>query len=196
MMPNHSNRHADHSGKATIPWGAFLLSPPLAILVLLSAASGALAAAFASEIWGGLAPCEMCWWQRWAHVATLLILWAGILAVRRTSPSARAARWRDTALALAALTALVGAGLALFHVGVEQKWWTGLTRCAAAAPSGSSLDALRAAMLSAPIVRCDEPAWSFGGLSMAAINGLLSLAMGIYGLCVVLRRSSRSKVAA
>ena len=30
-----------------------------------------LAGAYGSEIFGGLHPCEMCWWQRYAHFAGL-----------------------------------------------------------------------------------------------------------------------------
>jgi hypothetical protein len=32
-------------------------------------AAALLAGAFGSEYWGGLYPCEMCWWQRYAHFA-------------------------------------------------------------------------------------------------------------------------------
>jgi len=53
----------------------------------------------------------------------------------------------------------------------------GPSGCAANIPTGLSLDELRKYLFGAKLVRCDETAWSLWGLSMAAWNSLISLAI-------------------
>ena len=101
-------------------------------------------------------------------------------------PSASAAPAAAVAVGLAGLAALAGAGLAGFHVGVEQQWWAGLAACGGGAPAETAAE-LRERLLNTLPARCDEAAWTFFGLSMAAWNGLLSL--GLAGLAAgALRR--------
>lgn len=124
-----------------------------------------LAAAFAFQHLGGLAPCPMCVWQRWPHAAAVALAGAAVWL-----------GWRWSA-ALAALALLGNAALGLFHVGVEQRWWEGPSTCAAGPVEGLSTDALLAQILAAPVTRCDEVAWSLLGVSMAGWNALASLAL-------------------
>src|SRR5207237_10719321 len=92
---------------------------------------------------------------------------------------ARGAAWVAGALlAIAALGFLAGAGIAAFHVGVEQHWWAGTAECGASGPlAGGSAADLRAKLLAQPVVRCDEVAWSLFGISMAGFNVIVSLAL-------------------
>jgi len=136
--------------------------------LLLTAAGGSLAlllGAFAFQYLGGLAPCKMCLWQRWPHAAAVL---AGLLAL--TLPG------RILPLAGAAAAA-TSAGLGLYHTGVERGWWEGPTTCTSGPVGGLSPEDLLNQILAAPIVRCDEVAWSMLGLSMASWNAVLSLLM-------------------
>lgn len=118
----------------------------------------------------GLAPCEMCYWQRWPHMAVVA---AGLLA------AAAFARPRlALVLVLTAITALlVTAALGAFHVGVEYGWWKGPQACSANVPRGLSAEQLKRHLFGAPLVRCDQTAWSMWGISMAGWNALLSLAL-------------------
>ena len=126
-----------------------------------------LSAAFLFQYVGGLAPCQLCLWQRWPHAAAILalILWA-------------VTKWRIWPW-LGAAAALTTAGLGLFHVGVEQGWWEFLSSCTQGSLAGESAASLlpgsNAAV--APPVRCDRIAWEFMGLSMAACNAIASLAL-------------------
>ncbi|MEL7173582.1 MAG: disulfide bond formation protein B, partial [Pseudomonadota bacterium] len=116
--------------------------------MLLAAAGSALLllGALAFQYVGGLAPCPMCLWQRWPHLLAVLV---GILGV---TVLWRQRRW--LALAGAALMT-ASAGLAIFHAGVEWRWWEGLSTCSAPAPgSDVSADALLEQILEAPVVRC------------------------------------------
>lgn len=125
-------------------------------------AAALLAGAYGFQYLGGLVPCEMCWWQRWALFACLALAALALATGRRI-------------VGLAALLALAAnAGIALFHAGVEQKWWDGITRCTAPPASGDSA-AVLADILAAPLVRCDAIPWSLGGVSMAGWNAIISL---------------------
>ena len=122
-----------------------------------------LAAALASQYIGGLAPCELCIWQRWPHLAAIA-LGAGFLLTGRRLFGA-----------LAAASLVVGAGIAAYHVGVEQQWWAGPGACSGAGLGEMTGSQLLDITVADVIVRCDEVAWSMFGLSMAAWNGLLSV---------------------
>ncbi len=124
-----------------------------------------LAAAFAFQHLGGLAPCHLCLLQRWPHAVAI-----GLGLVLLVVPHRGIA-------ALGALTMLAGAGIALYHVGVEQAWWQGPATCAAPDIAGLTPAQLLERILQAPVTRCDEVAWSFLGLSMAAWNGLACLGL-------------------
>lgn len=129
-----------------------------------------LASALAFQFVGGLHPCELCMWQRWPHVGAIVFA----LIVLPAPNSAR-----RLLLVLAGLAVLTSAGIGIVHVGVENHWWTGPTACSAPSlPSGDFL----ANMIAAPIVRCDAPAWSLFGISMAGFNVLLSGLIGLVGL--------------
>jgi disulfide bond formation protein DsbB len=137
------------------------LGPLLGSLALLLGA-------FAFQYLGGLAPCPLCIWQRWPH-AIAVGLGLMILA------------WPRRGLALlAGLAVLAGAGIGLYHAGIEQGWWPGPTTCTApepgAVPAGELLDQI----LATPVVLCDQVAWSLLGISMAGWNAILSL--GVAGL--------------
>jgi disulfide bond formation protein DsbB len=129
-------------------------------LLILVGSLALLGGAYGFQYIGGLTPCEMCWWQRWALMAT-----AGLAALALLLPPLR----------LLALAGLLGnAGIALFHAGVEQKWWQGITRCTAPPVAGDA-KAMLSDLLSQPLVRCDAIPWQMFGISMAGWNFITSL---------------------
>lgn len=138
-----------------------------AILLAAGGSAAVLAAAFAFQYLGGLAPCQLCIWQRWPHAAAVGI---GALALIVT----RGIPGRILPL-LGALAALASAGIGVFHVGVEQKWWEGLASCTAGSISGlSTADLLNPDVAVGAVVRCDAIAWQMFGISMAGWNVILS----------------------
>lgn len=147
-------------------------------LVLLGSAA-LLGGALAFQHLGGYPPCEMCYWQRWPHVAALSLGTLALLAQRTPL--------RRPLVALAALAVLVSAAIGAFHAGVEQNWWDGPTTCSAAPVVGSTADIV-GAMLATPLVRCDAIAWSLFGISMAGYNFLLSTLIGGGALWLILKR--------
>ena len=131
----------------------------LAVLVPAALLGGA----YLSQYGFGLYPCEMCWWQRYAHFAALAL---AVLAFLR--PGGR------LPVALAAVAIAVSGLIGGFHAGVEYGWWEGLTACANAASAGNG-DPL-AAILDTPLISCNEVQWSLLGISLAGWNCLISCA--------------------
>ena len=74
------------------------------------------------------------------------------------------------ALVTALAVALSGA-IGVYHAGIEWGFWPGPAACTGTGlPPGAS-----PAELSFSIVRCDEAAWRFLGVSLAGYNALISL---------------------
>ena len=137
---------------------------------------GALAAlciAWLAQYGFGLAPCELCYWQRYGYWAAIVL---GVIAILQPRRTAR----RTVALWLLALAFAATAAIAVFHVGVEQKWWEGFTSCTGPSTAGLSAEELQQAILNAPIVRCDTPAWTMFGISMAGYNIVYALALAAF----------------
>lgn len=153
---------------------ALIATPAACLAAAALAAAAMLGTAFTFQYVGGLFPCELCLLQREPYGAVVVLGGLGAFALRRQP------RPGALAFGLGALIALlfaVDAGIAAFHVGVEQGWWQGTEACVGADVDTSDIEALRAAILAAPSVRCDEVVWSLFGLSMAAWNGLVALAL-------------------
>jgi len=151
-----------------------LLRRPAALpALLLLGSGGALLGALFFQYGLGLAPCALCHDQRYAHLVVLVPAAAALFLGGRA---------RRVLVALAGLALLGGAGIAGFHVGVEQGWWSGPSGCAAPSLAGLSVEQLRAALEATPVVRCDEVPWSLFGISMAGYNFLLSLGLGLIAL--------------
>lgn len=144
------------------------------------AAGGSLAllvGAFAFQA-AGFAPCQLCLWQRWPHAAAVV---AGGLALTGVG----FALW---ALA-GALSALTTAGIGVYHTGVERGWWEGPQACSTGTSlSGLSGEELLSTEGLSDVVRCDEVAWAFAGLSMASWNALASLALAALWVAALTRR--------
>lgn len=148
-----------------------------AALLLILVSGGLLAGALWFQYGVGLPPCEMCYWQRYAHVGVLAV--AGLALAM---PGRASLAW------LAVLTMLVAAGLGLFHAGVEQGWWQGVTACASTMQPGMTQGDILATIMNSPLVRCDRIPWQFLGLSMAAWNALVSVLAALAATLVLRRR--------
>lgn len=136
------------------------------------AATVILAAAFGFQL-AGYHPCEMCWWQRYPHMAAMAVALVS-MAIPKIP--------QRLLLLLLALVFAVSAGLAAFHVGVEQRWWEGVTSCSSFVGVTDNVNAALDAIMNAPLVRCDEIAWSLFGISMAGYNFILSVALALFCL--------------
>ena len=148
-------------------------------LVLLAAGGSAalLLGALAFQFLGGLPPCKLCYWQRYPHVAAVLIGAVALAVPGRVLPL------------LGAVAALATSGMGIYHTGVEKGWWQGPTSCTSGSVTGMSADDLMDQIMSAPLVRCDDIAWELLGLSMASWNALLALVLALVWIAAA-RRSA------
>lgn len=141
----------------------------LALIVPASLMAGALI----SQYGFGLFPCQMCWWQRYPHIAAIVLaLLAQTMKGRGTG---------DLTVTLAAICIGISGVIGGFHAGVEYGWWEGVTSCATVAGGGNPLDAI----MNAPVIRCDVAPWTLAGISLAGYNFLISLAGAVLVLALV-----------
>ena len=142
--------------------------PPLSASQGILMCGGISASLYAGAVWfqyvGGLMPCSLCLWQRLPHIIIVLL---AVIAIFVRMP-----RLVLTAIVLTAATSVI---LAAYHAGVEWQLWSGPGGCTASLTNSGDLTSMTESLLATPVVRCDEVAWSFLGLSMAGWNSLLSL---------------------
>lgn len=142
--------------------------PAHAALVMALVAAAALLAALVLQYGFGAAPCRLCIWQRYPHLALIVIGLVGFVV------------WPRPALAIGGMVALGSAGLALYHVGIEQGVWSLPEGCAAGARA-ESIEELRRALLEAPPA-CDQVSFTLLGLSLASWNVVVSLLLAALAL--------------
>jgi disulfide bond formation protein DsbB len=128
----------------------------------------------------GVAPCNLCVLQRWPHGAVIPL---GIMGfVPAVSDSGR-----RVLLMLCAVAFAITAGIGVYHVGVEQGIFAGPSACSGGI-TGDSVEELRRKLMAAPVIRCDEVAWSLFGISLAGYNVLASAALAVFSAVVALRK--------
>jgi len=152
-------------------------------LLAMLAPAALLGGALTSQYAGGLHPCEMCYWQRWPHEAALALALLAYATAKRPAAS-------RLMVNLAGIFIAVSGAIGVFHAGVEYGWWEGLTTCSRG-PTAATTEDLLKAIVSAPVVRCDEAQWTLAGVSLAGFNAIFSFAAAI--AIWALAHRSRSK---
>ena len=150
----------------------------LAIFVISAAT---LAGAWYFQLVVGLPPCPLCLEERIAyHIVIPLSLLMAIAALVRAPPKLLMVGFAVIIVAMACNVAL-GA----YHAGVEWHWWAGPTDCTGPLTDLRAGGSLLNSLQSIHVVRCDEAAWRFLGISLAGYNALISLllaALAAFGL--------------
>ena len=155
-----------------------LLEPARACLLLALVSAALLLGALTLQYLGGLPPCHLCIWQRWPYVALIAL---GLIGWR----------WGPRpVLGVATLVLLGGAGLAAYHVGIEQGWWALPASCVAGG-TAESLEDLKRMLAEAPPA-CDQVSFTFLGLTLAGWNFVVSLLLTALTLAAALRLGRRA----
>ena len=152
------------------------ISAGLSILICAAISASLYAGALWFQYVGGLMPCSMCLWQRWPHIIIVLLAMIALFV--------RMPHLVLTAIAITAATSVILAG---YHAGVEWQLWSGPSGCTASLTNSVDLTSLTDSLLATSVVRCDEVAWSFMGLSMAGWNSLFSLDIFLIALISLLQ---------
>src|SRR5215475_7900366 len=184
------------SEQASVPlwetWSALARSRPIAAAAVVVAVGGiaTILGAWFFQYGLGYKPCPLCYEQRYPYyfaipLAAMVILGESVGSKRRVLIAA---------LAMIALGMLWNAGLGVYHSGVEWKLWAGPRDCSGALEGlGSATDLLNR-LEQVNVVRCDEAAWRFLGLSLAGYNVIISLALAavsVWGVIAGRRLAAR-----
>jgi len=132
-------------------------------------ATAVILGALGFEHLGGYAPCPLCLMQRYAYYAAIPLLFVAMALV------AEMPRLAAVIFFVVALAFLANAGLGLYHAGVEWKFWPGPDTCGTAQALPTSAADLLSGLSETRVVRCDEAAWTFAGLSLAGWNVVASM---------------------
>ncbi len=157
-----------------------------------------------------LAPCEMCHWQRWMHIAAAiigLVVWkrnrwfaplaivavaaGGILVTGQIQnlPQAAIAAiilaaiawWQPRPALLAILLVALSGLIGLYQTGMQYHILPGPQACTAHRYVLGSGAA-------APETACDVPTWFFLGLALPAWNAIISLAAALAGAVLLKKK--------
>ncbi|MEJ0078879.1 MAG: disulfide bond formation protein B [Alphaproteobacteria bacterium] len=148
-----------------------------AALVVAIVGAAAIGGAWFFEFVLHYQPCPLCLEQRVPYYIGIPLALGVAIAAWRGAPRALVV---GGLIALAALM-LWDLYIAVFHAGVEWKLWAGPTECSGAAtlgPAGGLLNRLQDII----VVRCDEAAWRFLGISLAGYNALIAAALAVVAL--------------
>lgn len=151
-------------------------SPVFILCVLAGISVAALAFALTGQYGFGLHPCVLCIYQRIPYGIVIGLAVIGTVLTNKAGDKAGAA-----VIALCGLAFLANAGIAFYHVGVEEKWWASAA-CSVPDLSNLSFEELQRRIQEAPSVSCDAIAWQMLGISMAGYNVILCGLLGIYAL--------------
>jgi disulfide bond formation protein DsbB len=121
----------------------------------------------------GLKPCPLCLEQRYAYyfaipLAVMVALGDQVGASRKVLLAA---------MVVIAAGMLWNSGLGVYHSGIEWKWWPGPQECSGSLDKIGGGRGGHKQLQSISLVRCDDAAWRFLGLSLAGYNALISLAL-------------------
>jgi len=125
-----------------------------------------------------LPPCPLCLEERNAYyvavpLAALLMLGASYGASRKVLL---------LGFLVIAAVMLWNTGLAAYHAGIEWKFWPGPQDCSGPIDKFGSAADLMKQLQSISLVRCDQAAWRFLGLSLAGWDVLVSLGLACTAL--------------
>jgi disulfide bond formation protein DsbB len=175
---------------ATMSVTAIHSRSPAAIAALLVAAGGTatILGAYFFEYVLHMAPCPLCLDERIPYYVAIPLALVIALAALWHAPRPLLVG----GLALLAVLMLINAGLGVYHSGVEWKFWPGPRDCTGPIASFGNAGNLLSQMDQTSIVRCDDAAWRFLGISLAGYNALISLALAAIALWGILAQKAKA----
>jgi len=149
-----------------------------AAIVAAAVAAATILGAYFFEFVLGYAPCPLCLTQRIPYYVAIPV--AAAVAIAAHAGVSR--RLLAAGLVVVAAAMLIGAGLGVYHSGVEWKWWAGPSDCSGPINSFGTAGSLLQTIETTPVIRCDQAAWRLLGLSLAGYNVLISAAIAAVAL--------------
>ncbi|MBL6946007.1 MAG: disulfide bond formation protein B [Rhodospirillales bacterium] len=152
-----------------------LMRDPLLSVGIVLICWGALSIGLIAEYGFGVDPCVLCNYQRIAYGV------AGMLALL-SLPAWRGEKDRKIVFGLCGAVLVVGAGIAFYHVGVEQHWWNSYSSCGGTISANMSLSDVLSQLTVKQPKACDEIDFALFGISMATYNIVIFLVLAFAAL--------------
>ena len=163
------------------------LRPAFLAMAIAAIGAATILGAYFFQYIVGLSPCPLCLEQRIPYYMAIAVAAAVAFVASNHAPVTLV----RLGFALLILILLVGAGLGVYHAGIEWKFWPGPAECSGQLPQlGGGMDLMKQIQTTG-LVRCDEAAWRFLGLSLAGYNVLISLAMAAIAAFGLARAAAR-----
>ncbi len=154
-----------------------LAKPPRNVMraaaLVLAFAAATILATLGFQYLGGYAPCPLCLEERYAYCFAIPVAALAVLLARGEATGIARILLLGIALAF-----IGNVGLAVFHAGVEWKWWLGPTECSGAFDLKWGANGV----VDTPVIRCDEASLRFLGLSFAGWDALVSAFIALVAL--------------
>jgi disulfide bond formation protein DsbB len=126
---------------------------------------------------GGYVPCMLCYMERYAYYAGMPALFIALILTTGGHRRPAAALF-----ALVALAFLANAGLGIYHSGAEWKFWPGPSTCGGGESLSTSAGGLLKDLQHIKVIKCDEAALRFLGISFAGWNVVASVILMVASL--------------
>lgn len=154
-------------------------NPTIVFSFIVFSCFGALTAAFVAEGLFMLEPCKLCIVQRYPFAIGLIIGLLG-LALRRKNKAVCAL------LLIGSLNFLVNSGVAAYHTGVEQRWWTSaVDGCSIIFEGDTSGQSILENIMSTPMGDCSKIPWQDPLLNLSMANWNIVFCFGLSVFCLV-----------
>lgn len=147
-------------------------------LMLFLVSSVALGSAYISQYGFGYEPCIFCLYQRIPYFVVIGLSLVSLFLKGRA---------KLFCILLCAGAFAVGAGLAFYHVGIEQGVFALSSGCEVGSEIPSTIEEMTAQLMGKPNVPCDKAQFVFLGISMAGWNFLFSSALCVITFVIIAR---------
>jgi len=152
---------------------AILLTLGMAVVIL---------SALGFEYLGHYIPCELCLKERIPYYVGIPVALLAILSAALKMP----ATVTRLLLGIVVIAMLIGAGISIYHAGVEWKFWAGPSSCTSALDTISTNTAdLLNDISNTHEPSCDKAALRIIGISLAGWNVVATLVLAVIGIFAV-----------
>ncbi|NBX03926.1 MAG: disulfide bond formation protein B [Alphaproteobacteria bacterium] len=141
------------------------------LLALAGFSAAMLATALIGQYGFNLHPCHLCILQRYPYAAIIALGLLGFFVIK--SP-----KIQKNILLLCIALLFVDGSIAFYHAGVEMGIFPGPSDCTSSGKTGQTIEEIRAEIMGAPLVACDQAMIHILGLSMAAWNAIAAFGAG------------------
>ena len=145
--------------------------------------------AYAMPFFFHIEPCTLCYYQRVPYFFTACFSALFLYVALQTRSNIIAAYY----LCCMFVLFMIGMGISIFHVGVENGWFVYKSTCAGYLETPTSVEDLRRMLEEAPTVPCDIPGPVLFDISLAGWNSILCFILAALTVFMILYKKKSRK---